>query len=172
MKYTIIIIMLFLSIPSLRADASERKSKTRQEREAETIKKSNIIMKKIYNDIWKIREYYPELHDFGPQNYSDTLELPKQYQTIKSIRIKSDMSKKKFSIFQNYEFSGSKDTIYICFSDKSKAFGTVTVPFSGVYIRELSLYVLMYANTNNTFLKHDIRNILKRNARVTEEFSY
>ncbi|MFA5271286.1 MAG: hypothetical protein WC412_02965 [Candidatus Omnitrophota bacterium] len=164
MRYFIIVAVTLIFFPfSGHADSSGYE---------EVIVKSNRIMKNIYNDIWRIRGNYDELSNFSLDNYSNTKELPIQYQSIKSIHIKGIQKREKFNIFKQNDFGGDKDVIYICFSDKNKAFGTLTQPFVGVYVDELCLYLLVYANTDNVYLKHDITNIIKRNAVVVEQTSY
>lgn len=138
----------------------------------DAVVKSNRIMKNIYNEIWKIRNNYDELKDFGPDNYSGTPELPIQYQKIKSIRVRGVIDNDRATAFRSERFRGEKDILYICFSDKSKAFGTLTRPFFGVFINELGLYILIYVNIDNNYFKHDIKNIVERNAVVVEQTSY
>lgn len=129
-------------------------------------------MKSIYNDIWKIRGNYEAFRDFGPDNYSGTTELPSQYQRIKSIRVRGIIDTDRASAFRSETFRGERDLLYICFSDKNKAFGTLTIPFFGIYINELGLYLLVYTNTDDAYFKHDIKNIVTKNAVVVEQTSY
>lgn len=138
----------------------------------EVVEKSNRIMKSIYNEIWKIRDNYAEFKNFSPENYSGTPELPIQYQRIKSIRVKEFSDNERVGPFRSERFRGEKDILYICFSDKNKAFGTLTIPFFGIYINELGLYILVYVNADNNYFKHDIKNIVTRNAVVVEQTSY
>ncbi len=138
----------------------------------EIVEKSNRIMKSIYSELWRIRNNYDELKGFGPENYSTTPELPIQYQNIKSIRIRSTTDNDRATVFRSEHFRGEKDILYICFSDKNKAFGTLTIPFCGVYIKELGLYILAYINVDDKYFERDIKNILIRNAVVVEQTSY
>ncbi|MFA5008622.1 MAG: hypothetical protein WC546_05320 [Candidatus Omnitrophota bacterium] len=163
MKHLIIFsIILFLSLPANAQLPSHEEVAT----------KSNRIMKSIYNDIWRIRDRYPELKNFGSDNYSDTPELPSHYKVIKSIRIKSHESDVGRGFFKVADFRGDRDVLYICFSEGAKAFGTITTPTSGVKLPELGLYVLIYMNTDDQYLRHDIINIVRRNAVVLEQISY
>jgi len=143
----------------------------RLERE-EVVAYANRIMRNIYNDIWRIRDRYPELKDFGPQNLSDTMELSSYYTKIKKIRIKSAESEAKQRFFREEQFTGDKDTLYITFSETSKVHGTIAIPAAGVKFSDLDLYILIYTNTENQFFKHDMITIVKQNAVVTEQISY
>jgi hypothetical protein len=139
------------------------------DQEKEVIVKSNLIMKNIYNDLWKIRDRYKDLENFGPENYSDTPELPAQYQTIKSIRLKGTSVKAlKRSIFGDINFRGDLDLLYICFSDKKKAFGTLTEPISSIYVKSVGLYLLVYSTTEDRYFIYDINKIAKKNTTILE----
>jgi|GEM_PF-1613640 len=138
----------------------------------EVIGYANQIMRNIYNDIWRVRDKYPQLKDFGPQNLSETMELSSYYTKIKKIRIKSAESEAKGRFFRKEEFRGDKDTLYISFSETPKIHGTIAIPEMGVKITDLDLYVLIYSNTDDQFFKHDMINIIKRNAIITEQVSY
>ncbi|MFA6282404.1 MAG: hypothetical protein WCY05_07910 [Candidatus Omnitrophota bacterium] len=138
----------------------------------EVIEKSNRIIKSIYDELWRIRNSYGELKDFCPDNYSDTPELPAQYQRIKSIRIVGGSENERTNIFKNKRSRGGNDIIYICFSDQPKAFGMAATPFFGIKMKELGLYIIVYANTENDYLKRAVKSIVTRNAIVTEQISY
>lgn len=138
----------------------------------EVVLYANRIIKNIYNDIWRIRDRYPQLQDFGPQYLSDTMELSSYYTKIKKIRIKGAESEYKHRFFREEQFMGDKDTLYISFSETSKIYGSIAIPAAGVKIVELDLYILIYSNTEDQFFKHDMINIVKQNAFISEQVSY
>ncbi|MDD4183509.1 MAG: hypothetical protein PHT53_06800 [Candidatus Omnitrophica bacterium] len=164
MKYFIAIsIISFFISPKIYAESLDPE---------EVVAYANQIMKNIYNDIWRIRSRYPQLKDFGPQNLSDTMELPPHYSKIKKIRIKSAESGLRRRFFREEEFTGDKDTIYISFSETPKVYGTTAIPAGGVKVADLDLYILVYSNSEDQFFKHDMISIIKQDAVVTEQVSY
>lgn len=137
----------------------------------EVVEYANQIMKRIYNDIWRIRKRYPQLKDFGPQNLSDTMELSSYYTKIKKIRIQSQENERR-KLFREGEFRGDKDTLYITFSETARVYGSIAVPLAGVKLSDLDLYVLIFSNSDDQFFKHDMITIVKQDAVVTEQISY
>ena len=164
MKHLIIIsIVSFFLLQPVCAQQLERE---------EVVKYANQIIRNIYNEIWRIRDRYPELKDFGPQNLSDTMELSSYYTKIKKIRIRSAESEVKRRFFREEQFTGDKDTLYIAFSETPRVHGSVAVPAEGGKLKELDLYILIFSNTDDQFFKHDMINIVKQNSVVTEQISY
>ena len=138
----------------------------------EVVAYANRIMKNIYNDIWRVRDKYPQLKDFGTQNLSDTMELHASYSKIKKIRIKSAESASRNRFIREEEFTGNRDTLYIAFSEASKVYGTTVIPTGGVKVAELELYILFYSNSEDQFFKHAIMSIIKQNGVISEQISY
>ncbi|MFA5337916.1 MAG: hypothetical protein WC330_06255 [Candidatus Omnitrophota bacterium] len=138
----------------------------------DVVRYANQIIKNIYNEIWRIRDRYPELKDFGPQNLSDTMELSSYYTKIKKIRIKSAESESRHRFFREEQFTGDKDTLYIAFSETSRVHGTIAVPAAVGKFNDLDLYILVFSNTDNQFFKHDMITIVKQNSVVAEQASY
>jgi hypothetical protein len=140
------------------------------DRNADIIAKCNKIIENIYNDIWRVRNNYAELEDFGPQDYSDTKEVASQFKAIRSIRIKSVQSeKKKGGIFNTYGLAGEKDILNICFSESNKAFATRAKPTFNIFVKDVGFYILVYSTSDDNFFNHEIISIVKKNAVVTEE---
>jgi len=163
-KYLIIISGIFSFVfPAVCAERFTRE---------EVVNYANQIMRNIYNDIWRVRDRYPQLKDFGPQNLSDTMEVSSYYTKIKKIRIKSAESETRAKLFKRDEFRGDKDILYISFSETPKIHGTIAIPAAGVKVTDLDLYILIYSNTDDQFFKHDMINIMKQNAVITEQVSY
>ncbi|MDD4955057.1 MAG: hypothetical protein PHP17_03340 [Candidatus Omnitrophica bacterium] len=139
----------------------------------EVVAYGNRIIKAIYNDIWRVRERYPQLKDFGPENLlNETLELPSFYSKIKKIRIKSAESEAKGRFFRKEEFRGDKDILYIAFSQSPKVYGTVAAPAAAGEVQELGLYILVYINSDDQFFKHDMIAIVRNDAVISEQISY
>jgi len=138
----------------------------------DVVRYANQVIQNIYNDIWRIRDRYPELKDFGPQNLSDTMELSSYYTKIKKIRIKSAESDFKHRFFREEQFMGDKDTLYVAFSETSRVYGSVAKPAAVGKFNDLDLYILVYSNTDDQFFKHDMITIVKQNSVITEQVSY
>jgi hypothetical protein len=139
-----------------------------EEKTNEIVETCNEIMKNIYNDIWRIRESYKELKDFGPQNYSDNPEMPRKFKNIKTLRIKN---KENFYIktgfFHSDVYRADVDLFYIFFSTDNRAFGAKSEPFVRLYFKEYGIYLLVYSRSNNNFLRSHIYKIVNKNARLS-----
>ncbi|MEI8349662.1 MAG: hypothetical protein WCI77_05870 [Candidatus Omnitrophota bacterium] len=166
-------ILSFLTVHNLHAQEENTDSPATTSQEAasrEVVEKANAIMKNIYTELWRLKSKYKELEDFGPQNYSDTPQMPVDYQKIKSIRLESSRtSEVKRGFFSDRSFRGDRDEFYICFSDTAKAFGTTTLPNFYGFVKSVGLYLLVFTTTENRHLEYDLRRILKDNVRSQPE---
>jgi hypothetical protein len=157
--FTIVMMIAALVCPCARAQTADEKK---------IVKRANEIMQNIYMDIWRIRDGYRELAKFGPENMSDTPELPYQYQSIKCLRFKRADSEQ--SAHGRSGLPSNMDALYIGFSAVKQAVGTFDDPTYVVYVKELRLYLLVYSRSDNRFFEHAIIKIVRKNARPPEEF--
>ncbi|MDP2924386.1 MAG: hypothetical protein Q8O30_11830 [Candidatus Omnitrophota bacterium] len=137
------------------------------EKDQEIVDTCNQVMKNIYNDIWRIKNFYKELKDFGPENYSDNPEVPKKFSAIKTIRLKSKESLySKPGHFQSDVYRADFDQFYIFFGTQSTAWGARSSPAVSFYIKEFGLYLLVYSKSNNHHLRNHIFKIVGKNTNL------